>query len=256
MTKNREKTRTVVERIRSLRKAYGLTQIALARKLGVTQSIVSLVESGKSSVSINFLKKMAENFDVSLDWLVHGKDTFSRYNTANFVPLIERKVHADYIKHHKDTEYLETLQLYKIPGFEKGNFRIFEVSGDSMVPSIYESDKLIVSGVDSVKDIIEGKIYVLLTQDDIVVKRVFINHNDPDFSLILRSDNNTYQDMHINVERVLEVWKVEAKITSSFLKENIAINQRINDLEENITSLKDEMKRLVDSVSQARNGSS
>lgn len=238
---------SLVDRIRSIRKGRNLTQAKLAEKLGVTQSIVSLIESQKSSVSINFLVKMSDHFDVSLDWLVHGTNVYERYGSSDMMPMVEGAAHADYIHKHKDKKFLQTLQLYKIPGFEKGSFRVFEVKGDSMIPTISDEDKLVVSEVSDHEHIVEGKIYVLVLKKDIVVKRLYFkpsSNGDKD-TYILRSDNTAYEEMEINPETVMEIWKVEAKITSSFLQQNNTLNNRISDLEDKIYQMKKHLEKFL-----------
>jgi len=239
---------TLVHRIRSIRKGRNLTQAMLAKKLGVTQSIISLIESHKSSVSINFLVKMSDHFDISLDWLVHGTNVYERYGSSDMIPMVAGVAHADYIQKHKDENFLKSLDLYKIPGFDEGSFRIFEVKGDSMAPTISDQDKLIVSEVSGHEHIVEGKIYVVVFENDIVVKRLYLksSSNGDKPAYLLRSDNANYQEMEMNVDTVIEIWKVEARITNSFLNKNNSLNKRISDLENKIFEMKEHLKKLLD----------
>ena len=55
--------------LKELRTEKGLTQIALAKELGVTRSLIGMVETGKQDGGREFSKKVAEYFDVSLDYL-------------------------------------------------------------------------------------------------------------------------------------------------------------------------------------------
>jgi len=54
-------------RISELRKAKGLTQEQLAEKTGFTQSNIWRVETGKYSVGIDILAKLAEALDASVE---------------------------------------------------------------------------------------------------------------------------------------------------------------------------------------------
>lgn len=56
--------------LRIFRKHRGLTLEALADKVGVTKSFLSLVENGKKGFSVDVLKKAAAALDVDLDDLV------------------------------------------------------------------------------------------------------------------------------------------------------------------------------------------
>ena len=51
-------------------KDYRLTQVALAKELGVAQSAISAWLSGKKEPSIASLWKMADFFDCSVDELI------------------------------------------------------------------------------------------------------------------------------------------------------------------------------------------
>lgn len=52
-----------------------ISQNEFARQLGSTSAFVSNLATGKSKPGLEFLQKIAETFDVSLDWLVLGKGT-------------------------------------------------------------------------------------------------------------------------------------------------------------------------------------
>ena len=55
--------------LRRLRGAQGLSQQALAQKLGISTSYLNLIEHDQRSVTANLLFKLAEILDVDLDRL-------------------------------------------------------------------------------------------------------------------------------------------------------------------------------------------
>ncbi len=65
---------TFGERLKDLRRERGLGQIALAQKLGVGKSVISLWELGKCEPTLSNLVAIARFFDVSLDWLTGLED--------------------------------------------------------------------------------------------------------------------------------------------------------------------------------------
>ena len=67
MKKNNQK---FAERLKELRKEKGLTQSQVAYDLGTKQPIYHQWESEKRSPSIETLLKLADYFDVSIDYLV------------------------------------------------------------------------------------------------------------------------------------------------------------------------------------------
>lgn len=57
------------KRVQLLRLHESLTQKEFASKLGITQGMLSYYEAGKSKPTIEMIEKIADLFDVSLDWL-------------------------------------------------------------------------------------------------------------------------------------------------------------------------------------------
>lgn len=61
-------------RIRQERLRAGLSQRALARRLGVSPSLISQLESGQSNPSVGTLYALVNELDLSLDHLVRGPE--------------------------------------------------------------------------------------------------------------------------------------------------------------------------------------
>lgn len=61
---------TFPSRLKSLRTKYALTQQEVADKLKLPQSTIAKYETGKLEPSIETLGKIADFYDISLDWLV------------------------------------------------------------------------------------------------------------------------------------------------------------------------------------------
>lgn len=65
------------ERIHQLRLQAGYTQTDLAKKLNINRSFLSYIESGEKGCSIDLLVQLSQLFNVSLDYLILGKETFA-----------------------------------------------------------------------------------------------------------------------------------------------------------------------------------
>lgn len=63
-----------MKRIAQLRKERGLSQIAFAMKLNITQYMVSAYESGRNQPNLEMLIQMADFFEVSIDYLLERSD--------------------------------------------------------------------------------------------------------------------------------------------------------------------------------------
>ncbi len=57
-----------------IRKAKGISQVALSIKLGVSQETISAYENGKAFPSVDILLKLCEIFNVSSDYLLDKTD--------------------------------------------------------------------------------------------------------------------------------------------------------------------------------------
>ncbi len=58
-----------MEKLKTLRKSKGLTQLECSRLLGLPRTTYWSYENGDAEPNIDMLKKMADFFDVSLDYL-------------------------------------------------------------------------------------------------------------------------------------------------------------------------------------------
>lgn len=64
----------IIQRINELLKSEGLNQSKLANGIGVNQSTVCNWLNGKKEPSIESLWKLADYFDVSVDYLIGRKE--------------------------------------------------------------------------------------------------------------------------------------------------------------------------------------
>ncbi len=233
------------DRVKIVRKENDLSQVEFAKHLGITQSVVSLIESGRASVSVDVLQKISDKFDVSCDWLIYGKNKYARLSyKRDFVPLVNVEAKAGYLDNHIEPDYLETLELYKVPGFEKGDYRIFEVEGNSMIPSILPSDKIICGKVEALDKLTEGTICVIVNEKDIIVKRVYYSRKKAD-RLILKSDNPDFKNIEMRVKEIKEIWQVQAKITNAFTSPSDSSSKRMDELEGELKQIRKQLGELL-----------
>lgn len=80
--------RLIGERIRQLRTGRNMTQAILAKRLGVTKSVISAYENGIRYPSYDVLIKLADIFSVSTDYLL-GRQ---RQNTVDVSGLTEHQI--------------------------------------------------------------------------------------------------------------------------------------------------------------------
>lgn len=206
------------EKLKSIRKALGLTQGALAEKMGTTRASIGAYEEGRATPNFQFMAQLADLAGMSMDDLVRGDTSrmaTAHSNIAGSIPLVPIKAAAGYQKGFPDDDYVKELTHFTLPMLGKGNFRAFEISGDSMLPlasgTIVVGEKL-----ERLADLKDGETYVLVTrQDGIVYKRVF-NHLREKGELMLVSDNEKYKPYAIDPMEIHEAWSAKAYISVEF----------------------------------------
>lgn len=60
--------------IAELRKWHGMSQEEFGKILNVSRSTIGSWENGRTDISLEMLVKISEKFNVSIDWILTGKD--------------------------------------------------------------------------------------------------------------------------------------------------------------------------------------
>lgn len=66
-------------RLRELRKAHHISQLKLSLDLGLNQNSISRYENGQREADYNLLIKIADYFNVSIDYLLERSDDDSPF---------------------------------------------------------------------------------------------------------------------------------------------------------------------------------
>ena len=75
------------KRIRNFRITNNLTQAQLAENLDISTNFVSEVETGKKNISLEILCRLCQNYNLSADYILLGKDlsSSSQYTLSEFL---------------------------------------------------------------------------------------------------------------------------------------------------------------------------
>ena len=95
-----------------------------------------------------------------------------------------------------------------IPGFERGEFRAFEVAGDSMAPTINHRDVVVASRVEELRLLEPGEVYVVVTAESVMLKRINDRVRTNDLEVTLYSDNHHRKPYGMETADILELWRV------------------------------------------------
>lgn len=75
------------KRIRNFRITNNLTQAQLAESLDISTNFVSEVETGKKNISLEILCRLCQNYNLSADYILLGKDfsSSSQHTLSEFL---------------------------------------------------------------------------------------------------------------------------------------------------------------------------
>lgn len=241
--------------LKYLRKLRGLTQEEFANKLSIKRSLLGAYEEERAEPRLDVLEIVSEIFKLTLDELLlkdlgDNKGNYLAKRRAQklsagsteiqFVPV---KAAAGYLAGYADPEFIDELNTFTLPMLAPGQYRAFEIVGDSMAPT--SSGSVIVGEkVENLDDVKTSNTYIVISRSEgIVYKRVMKNNRLKNkFTLV--SDNPTYQPYNINIEDVIELWKATFIISKANTQQRWDVNQLaslVNNLQEQVSTLKKKM---------------
>ena len=162
---------------------------------------------------------------------------------TNDIQLVPVKAAAGYLAGYADPEFLDELNTFTLPMMAPGNYRAFEIIGDSMLPT--PSGSIIVGEkVEDTPDIKNGQAYIVVSRNEgIVYKRVEKNNRSKN-KLTLVSDNPQFQPYQINAEDVMELWQAQMVISKISTQQRWDVNSlasMVNNLQSQVSTLKKKM---------------
>lgn len=89
--------RNVGKRVAAARRAKGLTQPELAKRLGIRQQSVSAIETGKTSMDSQTQKLLLRELEISADWLLGRRAMANEHEKLldELLLALPKKAHAD-----------------------------------------------------------------------------------------------------------------------------------------------------------------
>jgi transcriptional regulator with XRE-family HTH domain len=241
------------QNLKYLRKLRGWTQEEFATKLGIKRSLIGAYEEERADPRLDVLEILADIFKLSLDELLLKdlSDTSGSYlakrrqqkmmsadrNLIHFVPV---KAAAGYLASYADTEFIDELNTFTLPMLAGGNYRAFEIIGDSMLPTA--SGSIIVGEkIENTSDIKNSEAYIVVSRNEgIVYKRIEKDGRSKN-KLTLVSDNPQFQPYQVNAEDVMELWQAQMVISKVSNQQRWDVNSlasMVNNLQSQVSTLK------------------
>ncbi len=243
------------QNLKYLRKLRGWTQEEFSNKLRIKRSLLGAYEEERAEPRIDVLEIVCDIFKLTLDDILRKdlSDNKSNYLAKRRamklamgrpdIPFVPIKAAAGYLAGFEDPEFIDELNTFTLPMLTGGNYRAFEIVGDSMLPtpsgSVIVGEKL--ENLDDVKNNIAC--IVVSRNEGIVYKRVQKNGRQKN-KLTLVSDNPVFHPYTVNAEEVLEMWQAQVVISRTNAQNRWDMSQLatvVSDLQQQVTTLKKRM---------------
>jgi transcriptional regulator with XRE-family HTH domain len=255
--------------IKLFRNRKSRTQGDVAEAIGVTRSVIANYENNIGNPTIDNILLLAEYFGISMDTLIkvdlsklsesqlseleRGFDvyikgsklrvltsTVDHQNNEN-IEVVNHKAKAGYTAGYNDPEFITALPTFQLPFLSRERkYRTFQIEGDSMLP-IPDKSYVICEFVQNWYDIKDGNAYIIVTREEGIVFKVAFNQIRKKQNILLKSLNTLYKPYEININQVIEVWKLINYMSSELPHQDAQLGRLL----EKIDDLKDEATRLM-----------
>ena len=260
------------QNIKFLRERKRKTQQQLADELAMTRSKLNALESRQTAAPqpTDYLK-YSDYFKISVDTLLRvelsrlgelklrdleaGNDVFmtgsnlrvlaitvDKKNREN-VEYVPVKAKAGYRDGYSDPDFIASLPKVSLPNLPAGTFRMFPITGDSMLP-IAEGSDILCQFVSDWTSLRPGTLCIVLLrgEQDFVFKKVTLLPEEK--TVLLESFNEAYAPYKVNVSEVLELWKYhsyQSKTIPERVSEVQHISIAINQILERLSGIESRM---------------
>ena len=238
--------------LKYLRKLRGWTQEEFAQKLRIKRSLVGAYEEERADPRIDVLEIVCDMFKLTLDDILRKdlSDSKSNYLAKrramkltlgrSDIPFVPVKAAAGYLAGYSDPEFVDELNTFTLPMLSGGDYRAFEIIGDSMLP-LPSGSVIVGEKVDNMDDVKNNSACIVISRNEgIVFKRIQKNIRTKS-KITLVSDNPVFHPYTLNTEDILEMWQSQVVISKVENQQKWDMNQLTNlvsDLQEQVMSLK------------------
>ena len=240
--------------LRHLRKQRGWTQEEFANKLNIKRSLVGAYEEERAEPRLEVMEAICSLFKLSLEDFLFQDLTGSTPKGVSYlesrrqlkmiaesaqISFVPVKAAAGYLAGFADPEFVDELNTFTLPMLAPGQYRAFEIVGDSMLPT--PSGSVIVGEkVQSLDDVKNNNAYIILSKSEGVVYKRVLKSNRSKNKLTLVSDNPVYQPYNVNAEDVLEFWSAQMVLS----RVNQGQRWDVTNLASLVSNLQDQVNNL------------
>jgi DNA-binding XRE family transcriptional regulator len=222
-----------------LRKLRGWTQEDFANKVGIKRSLVGAYEEERAEPRLEIIEVVCSLFKLSMedvflkDLSDEGESYLSKRrklklgterSNIQFVPV---KAAAGYLAGYNDPEFVDELNTFTLPMLGPGEYRAFEIIGDSMLPTPSGS-VIVAEKVENLEEVKANMAYIVISRKEGIVYKRIQKTSKTKATLTLLSDNPNYPPYTVNTEDVAEVWRAQMVLSRPQEKPVWDVNQLAN----------------------------
>ncbi|MBT9189359.1 XRE family transcriptional regulator [Zobellia russellii] len=245
-----------LKRFTDVRRELGYTQAEFAKLLGVSSTTAD-IERGRTKLSGKVVMELLKQFKINPLWLFgDSENQYLETSKVSVIPkvvtvdntgndnmvLVNAKAAAGYPQNIQDTSWYEQLPAFDlpIPEFRNATYRGFQVDGDSMLPNLRSGEWVLAKAVEHIDDVSQNKMYVVVLEDAVLVKKVERRPNSNNVTLV--SLNETYPPYDIKPFQIQEIWEVSSRIT--FGEDATTEKGLLRQLQESMDELKSQLRHV------------
>ena len=199
------------ERLKKFRESLKMSQRDFAKAVGLTQPMLSSVESGFKSLRSNNLKLITDSYHLNLHWYFTGKGSMVIEGYSFDVDagqyLVNIPARGGGLIDWSQEFIAEHTTTVSIPSAPR-NAWVFRVEGDSMLPTLGEGDMVVTERIE-LEDVRPNRIHVVVTKEGMYVKRVVVHKE----IVLLESDNEIEELIRVPLADVFAFYYAKMRIT-------------------------------------------
>lgn len=249
--------------LRHLRHLQGLTQEALAEKVGISLKQIGSYEEERATPKLEVMIDFAKFFSVSLEQLINWNLRVEEQNTLpqlkeyaegerlrvlsishdedenEYIELVRLSDAKEYLNGYANIHFVANLPKCLLPNLPKDHtYRAFEVA-DSLMTALGNS---IVVGefVADWNTLNDGEGCVIVSSKTGITFRKIKNQIALNNTLLLEDTNGQAASFRINIEEVEEIWRFAAYVNIGFPE----LPSSVQDLQQTMLRLQEAVKML------------
>ena len=213
----------IKERFDSFIRYKGLSRRKFQNAIGVSNSYIQNISKG---ISNDVLNRISIQYpELNTNWLLTGigemLQSAERNEKSISVPQTavstkQRKgaliydIDATCGRSGRDIEFTDEKVIGSIDAPEiNPDSKIIFATGDSMLPLIASGDRVVIRKIESWDYFNYGQVYLIITNEYRLIKRVRRHPKDSDNLILLRSENPDYDDIDLPKREIIHLFIVE-----------------------------------------------